>query len=302
MSTTPVAATAMVPVERTVRRLGWLAGWCGALAVAAYGVLVWTSWGQRGDDEAWVSRGAIDHPDLLVDRDLLGVVTVAGLVVTLVLLAAVGLARRTPRRALVAAAGFAGAVVTAEVLRRVLPRPGLDDVWADVLGEKAFNTFPSGHATIATASALALVLVSAPAWRRWVGLAGIAWASLVGIATVASGWHRPSDALGGVLLAGLWLSGVAAWWVARAGRPGPSRRMAYGLPWGLGLVFVVAVELWWSRSGIGTGVGKAGGTEVLVYVLGQALVVLAVVVLLTTYGPLMHHVVLEPEDGDGRPG
>jgi hypothetical protein len=62
------------------------------------------------------------------------------------------------------------------------------------------NTFPSGHATAATAIAVGAILVS-PLRVRWLVVPLAAgYAALVGHATQIAGWHRLSDAIGGVLL------------------------------------------------------------------------------------------------------
>lgn len=98
-----------------------------------------------------------------------------------------------------------GAVVSAELLKHFLPTAaGTSPVGQIVAG----GSFPSGHATIATGFALALAstLDSKLARRYWGPL--VAWVTLVAAGTVAAGWHRPSDAVGGVLLAVSWHSAL----------------------------------------------------------------------------------------------
>ena len=58
-------------------------------------------------------------------------------------------------------------------------------------------------------------------WRPLVALLGVLWSSAVATGVVAAGWHRPSDAIGGIALA-------TAWLVAR--RRAPQQRARPGQP------------------------------------------------------------------------
>jgi membrane-associated phospholipid phosphatase len=67
-------------------------------------------------------------------------------------------------------------------------------------------SWPSGHATAATALALSAVLV-VPTRLRPVALIGaLAFMLAVGAALLIREWHLPSDVLGGYLLGALWAS------------------------------------------------------------------------------------------------
>ena len=89
-------------------------------------------------------------------------------------------------------------------------------------------TFPSGHSTVAMSLALALVLVVPARLRVPVGLAGIAYAVLVGAATLTGAWHRPSDVLGAYLVTLAWASGICVWLVGpRSGRRRATRRATW---------------------------------------------------------------------------
>jgi membrane-associated phospholipid phosphatase len=65
-------------------------------------------------------------------------------------------------------------------------------------------SWPSGHVTSMTSLGLCLILVAPPRLRplaavlAWIGTMGIAYSVTI------SGAHMPSDALAGVLLAGMW--------------------------------------------------------------------------------------------------
>ncbi|WP_074310916.1 phosphatase PAP2 family protein [Micromonospora cremea] len=105
------------------------------------------------------------------------------------------------------------AVVVAGAVKSVLPRPDFQ-----IVSSSTHNSFPSGHVAAATTLLLAFMLVL-PAWaRRWLAVPGAAGVSLIASATMITGWHRFSDALGGVLL-GVTLFCLAAAALA-AGRRG----------------------------------------------------------------------------------
>jgi membrane-associated phospholipid phosphatase len=65
-------------------------------------------------------------------------------------------------------------------------------------------SWPSGHVTAMTSVGLCLILVAPPRLRplaaalTWIGIVGIAYSVTI------TGAHMPSDALAGVLLAGMW--------------------------------------------------------------------------------------------------
>src|SRR5690606_39114784 len=68
----------------------------------------------------------------------------------------------------------------------------------------AGNSLPSGHATAAAAFAIGLTLVLPPRARGPVSLVGATYAAVVGVATLSSGWHRPSDVVAAYLVVGGW--------------------------------------------------------------------------------------------------
>ncbi|MET8231809.1 phosphatase PAP2 family protein [Micromonospora sp. NPDC005298] len=99
-------------------------------------------------------------------------------------------------------AGLAGvgmvlcAVLVAGATKSALLRPDLQ-----VGSSTTHNSFPSGHVAVATALLLAFMLVLPARARRWLALPGVAGVTVIAGATMVAGWHRFSDALGGVLLA-----------------------------------------------------------------------------------------------------
>lgn len=107
----------------------------------------------------------------------------------------VGLRRRRFRHLAVGLATAALSVALAELLKHVLlSRPSAGAAAA------VANSFPSGHAVVAPAVAVAIWLVSSARWRRTVVVAGTVVSSLVGLITVVQQWHRPSDVVSAYVL------------------------------------------------------------------------------------------------------
>lgn len=137
----------------------------------------------------------------------------------------VGVLRRRLVAGIVGVGMVLCAVVVAGAAKSALPRPDLQ-----IESSTTHNSFPSGHVAAATALLLAFMLVL-PGWaRRWLALPGAAGVSVIAAATMIAGWHRFSDALGGVLL-GVALFCLAA--ASLAGRRGDHVRV--GGPDGGGL-------------------------------------------------------------------
>lgn len=185
-----------------------------ALANAlAFGVLYLlfdlTKIGEFWDDEAHLGRemfrGEIHH----VLNRVLDMINVGSIVVMIVVVLVAAALRKTYVVGGVVLLGFGITVGLAELLKQVLPRRSAGSM-DTTLGAFDYNTFPSGHAAIATAFVIALLLISSASWRPWIALLGGVWVSLVASGVLAAGWHRPSDALGGIALATAGMSVTAA--------------------------------------------------------------------------------------------
>ena len=149
------------------------------------------------------SLGRLDSGTALmaVERVALATISVVTLVAGLLVLAAYAARRQGVGAAARVSAAVIGAVVSAELLKHVLP---FDPMPTSTGGVTTSGSFPSGHSAIAASVALAIVATVGPRLARlWWGPL-VAWVSLVAAGTVAAGWHRPSDAVGGVLMAVLW--------------------------------------------------------------------------------------------------
>ncbi|MFI8962800.1 phosphatase PAP2 family protein [Streptomyces sp. NPDC053493] len=194
------------------------------LLTVTYAGLVLTATGRRWGEAAVagrladpaVARFLREHPSLQ------GLSTL-GLILSVVLLAAVGVLRK--RYALTAAAlgTVAAALVAAEALQRYAPGPRL----VDASGAALQSGFPSSAAVTVTGAALGLALVVPYRLRAVaVGLGGLASAAL-GAYAIASGHHRPGDVIAADLLVFAVFAALTAL-LARKGRIRPAVRR--GLP------------------------------------------------------------------------
>lgn len=160
--------------------------------LATYVVAVRTDAGQLVDTQVMEHLvAALERPAWAVDTLHL----VGPLSVLLGLAALVGIAMLT-RGADAAWTVVITVVVTvgaAAVLKEVLDRPALPDV--------APNSLPSGHVAAVAGLAVAAYLIAGRMLRPLVLLLGVAAVAVTGLATVALGWHRPSDIVASALVA-----------------------------------------------------------------------------------------------------
>ncbi len=258
------------------RRLAWLAVASAVVVVLTHFLRIFTPWGQRWDDDAYVE--ALQLPeDLQATCDaLLSTLRIPSISALLVVCVVIAAYRRQVLTGLVLACAFAAAVASAEVLAILIPRPDLAADLTALIDNAGANTFPSGHATIAAALSLALITVVAPRWRPWAAGFGLAFTLAVAGSTVIAGWHRPSDAVGGIALAAAWMS-LAAWLLARIrgvqaqGRSTQGYFVA-GLALG-GLAIAVAVVL----------AAMTPGGFAVAFASAEALIVLATLATVTSF-------------------
>lgn len=182
--------------------LAALAAACALGLVATYAFFVRTHVGQRIDEAALSGRLASPHARHAADQ-LLTTISVGGVALVLALLAGQALLRRRVALAVVAVAVILGAVALTEVLKHlVLVRPEL------VQSSLDRNSFPSGHTTTAFAVGIAAALAAPPRWRRAVAAAALLYGAAIGVATIAAGWHRPSDVAGALMVVTGWAAAV----------------------------------------------------------------------------------------------
>jgi membrane-associated phospholipid phosphatase len=175
---------------------------CALGLAAAYVVFVHTHAGQRIDEAALSGRLASLHARRAASQ-LLTTISVGSLALALAVLAGQALLRRRVALAVVAVAVVVGSLALTEVLKHlVLPRPELVQTTID------HNSFPSGHTTTAFAVGIAATLAAPPRWRRAVAAGALLYGTAIGVATIAAGWHRPSDVAGALLVVTGWAAAV----------------------------------------------------------------------------------------------
>lgn len=217
--------------------------------VVGYFIFVQTAWGQAFDNIAYFGHHSVDREALKYDADILGIVRVKTLVIAVAVLAVISLIRLRFIMGAFTILGMAFAIEGAEQLKHHLPRPDLAAAIGAIPGYFKFDTYPSGHTTIGTSIVLSLMLVLPAKWRPWLsGFAGLVSASY-GTAVLFAGWHRPSDAIGGILWTGFCLCSAAA--IAMAlrrqwGQPTPLPKAVLVLN---GLLGVVALFFAWCATG-----------------------------------------------------
>lgn len=198
VATEPVLRAPQQPTDRALtRRLVVAAVISAVVCAAVYVLLVHTALGQRFDNAALIGAEQQVGTAKLTDESILRRITGDSFAVVLGLIVVFGLVRRRPRLGLAVALAAGAAVVGTDLLRKViLTRPSL------VHSDQFFpvNTFPSGHTATAISCALALVVVSPPAWRGISAVIAGSYAWFTAAAVQTAGWHRPSDAIGAAFL------------------------------------------------------------------------------------------------------
>lgn len=217
---------------------------CLCLLMICYIALVGTSWGHQLDDDAYLGRGALSRKVMFWDAILLKRVTSVTVISLAGVLLVTGVVRRSILVGAMAAVGFGAAVAGAEVLKVLFPWRALVPDDARLGKFLQFGTYPSGHATIGTAFALGLLLVSPVRWRPWLAVGAGAVTSAFTTGVLFAGWHRGSDALGALAWSGLCMNLAAALAVRLKGRPAApiSHRFVLGSA-GLGILMIAAMGL-----------------------------------------------------------
>ena len=187
--------------KKTVAWLTLLAATNGLLFALLYHYSLSTIRGQMLDTVALAGNGYGQERFASPLNSVLNAITLASMVIVLVTVGVIALARQRYALAITAVVMVAGSTATTRLLKAHILRP---EFGVDPQRAGAGNSLPSGHATAAAALAVGLVLVLPPAIRGIASVIGATYAALVGIATLSSGWHRPSDVIASFLLVGGW--------------------------------------------------------------------------------------------------
>lgn len=267
-----------IGARRTGARPAALAAGAAAAAVVVGFLALRTRAGQRWDANPMLGRWSSRPSDVEVLSTWLEVASV----VVMVAAAIAGLALLRRRADLRAASLLIGAVVganlTTQVLKRVLVRPPLID-------DSPLQSFPSGHTTGAASLLMAVVVVSAARDRAAAALVAIFGTELIGVGVVATGWHRPSDAIGAVLICTAWVAAATALLPHPPAAPGPPGAWTWAGRVGAGVLIGVCAVL--SAAEVTRrGVALLGGRHIdegriLAQAAAVALVATAAVALLT---------------------
>jgi membrane-associated phospholipid phosphatase len=194
------------PGPKVVRRLIAVCLGATAVAVLLYVVTVGTRTGQLVSELILGGRPASAESIMAAER-VLSLLSRSTIAVGAVILVGLALAQRRPRLAIIAVVTIVGANLTTQLLKTVL----LDR--SDLLDGLFYplpNSFPSGHVTAAASIAVGLVLVLPPLLRAPSVVLSAIVVAIVAISTLAAGWHRMADAMGGVFVATGWAAATAA--------------------------------------------------------------------------------------------
>jgi hypothetical protein len=192
---------------------------CIVLLIVGYFFFVNTSEGHRLDDDAFLGRAALKRRVIILDSNILELVSKAAILLAAGALLLIAAVRRCTLVGFIAVLGFGCAVVGAEVLKRSLPWRMLVPNDALIDSGLQTGTYPSGHATIGTSLAMSLILVSSARWRPWFAVVAACLSATFATGVLFAGWHRPSDALGALAWSGLCMTLAAALAVRLRGRP-----------------------------------------------------------------------------------
>jgi membrane-associated phospholipid phosphatase len=145
-----------------------------------------------------LDRPVIEAPARL----LLDLLEPAFFIVWGIALVAIALSHGRRRVALAVALVLSLAPASAELLKPLLAHPHAEVVPLYIKGA----SWPSGHATAATALVWCVLLVAPANRRRALALIGAVFLTAVGCSLLILAWHMPSDVIGGYLLGTLWFA------------------------------------------------------------------------------------------------
>jgi hypothetical protein len=174
------------------------------ILVVGYLLFVLTPWGQRHDEAAFVARYTMDRRVRRLADSLTDTVQISSIALVAIVVLACALLRGRVLAGFVIGIGWATALGLAELFKWLLPRPSF--MASHRLMWLPDQSYPSGHVTVTTSAALAVVLLVPARWRPWAALGAGFVSAAYGGAVVVTGMHRPADALGAIALSGVFMS------------------------------------------------------------------------------------------------
>lgn len=210
--------SALLPPVGVARRLVVAAGCFAVAFVIGYFLFIANAWGHELDNEAYLGRESEGRFIATTGGHILSRVTAGALALGLIALVVIGAALRAFVAAVIAVIGVGVAVAGAQVLKATLPWSPLAATDADLPAGLFRETYPSGHTTIGSTLAMAVVMIIPASARWWAApIAGFS-AALFAAGVVIAGWHRPSDAIGGIFWSAVVMCLAAAIAVRLRGR------------------------------------------------------------------------------------
>jgi membrane-associated phospholipid phosphatase len=227
---------------------------CVVVFILCYFAIVNTPWGHALDDAVSFGRKALSPKIVTLNARFLDLVTKSAVLAAAGILILVAMARRCILVGVIAVIGFASAVVGAEVFKETLP-------WRALIPEDRFlestirvASYPSGHASIGTAFALGLLLVSSARWRPWLGIAAGGLSSLFAAGVLFAGWHRWSDAIGALAWSGCCMNLAALIAIRLRGHPSaPMANAEHAIFGSIGFGILVVAGSWLAACTVGPG-------------------------------------------------
>jgi membrane-associated phospholipid phosphatase len=160
-----------------------------------YVVAVRTRVGQILDERAFDGARLGQRSIAPVTLTLLDGLPVIAVVIAVLVAVVVTAVRRNWISFFVAMVAAALANLATQVLKDlVLDRPDFG------VHGYAFNSFPSGHTTLAASAALVFFLAVSPKLRPMAAALGALFTISTGVSTLANQWHRPSDVIAALLV------------------------------------------------------------------------------------------------------
>lgn len=178
-------------------------------SAAGYFFFVWTVAGQAFDNAAYFGHDVVGRAALVLDAKILDPVSRTFVGSGVAILVGVAFLRRRWLTGLAVGVAVMVAVEGAEAFKKHLPRKELVVPAGLEPGYFKMDSYPSGHTTVGSSLAFGAVLVAASRWRVGVAMASSLVSAAYATGVLFLGWHRPSDAVGGILWAGCCLAAAA---------------------------------------------------------------------------------------------
>jgi membrane-associated phospholipid phosphatase len=229
------------PVATACRKLTGLAVISVGVIGAVYTLFILTEMGQGIDDSESLARMVEQKVLRVFDKRLLEKIDTRVFAAGGLIVLALGVIRGRWTTGLLLSGSYVGAILSAEILKGVLPRPILAAEMETLMGDKAgLNTLPSGHTTFITAFGLCVIFLAGQRIKPFVAMGALVMVMAVTGAIVTSGWHRPSDVVAGVALGVAWIAIASAFSLWRHGETVSRSTSAWAVPLvGAGLAFAL---------------------------------------------------------------